>query len=141
MLLVPFAQIGVSIYPNILSVYLLYLFTLNVTLVVHHKLTVEHSVHFHTTVSFYASRTCSSTISLASSKNRHNLKSALIIAPVNIWLSNATSISRQTRDLSLRFAYPPPTCMKRHSNYIFASASRAILFTTDCLCPTARREA
>ena len=45
----------------------------------------------------------------------------------------------QTRDLLSRLAYPSPTCTKRRSNCVFASASRAILATTDCMCPTARR--
>ncbi|KYN24373.1 hypothetical protein ALC57_04024, partial [Trachymyrmex cornetzi] len=51
-----------------------------------------------------------------------------ITTPVTIRLSNAASISLQTRDCSLLLAYsplayPPPTCTKRRSNCVFAPAS------------------
>ena len=39
-----------------------------------------------------------------------------------------------------RTRHSPPTCTKRRSNCDFASASRAIFATANCLCPTARRK-
>jgi len=63
-----------------------------------------------------------------------------ITAPVNIQLSNAASISHQTRNRLLPLGYSPlanslPMCIKHRSNCDFASA---ILTTADCLCPTVR---
>jgi len=71
-----------------------------------------------------ASRTRSRATFPASSKNRRDsMWLEFITAPVNI-LSNAASISHQTRDRSLLLAYSPPMCMKHRSNCDFAPASR-----------------
>ena len=65
-----------------------------------------------------------------------------ITAPINI-LSNAASISRQTRDRSLPLAYSPlaysPLMCTNVTLIATLHANRTILAIVDCLCPTARR--
>ena len=68
MSLVPLAQIDVSVYLVVLCYY-----ALISTFILRRELTIERGVHFYTTVSFYTSRTHSSTISLASSNKTPQL--------------------------------------------------------------------
>jgi len=83
-----------------------------------------------------ASRTRSRATFSASSKNRRgSMWLEFITAPVNIRLSNATSISHQTRDRC--YSHTRHQCAWNVAP--IATASRSILATTDCLCPTARR--
>ena len=129
MLLVPLAQIG--IYLAVLCNY-----ALISTFILCRELTIECGVYFYITVFLTTSRTSFKTTLL--------LKTAAarleFIAPVKIRLSNAASISHQTRNRLLPLGYSPlanslPMCMKHRSNCDFASA---ILTTADCLCPTVR---
>jgi len=74
----------------------------------------------------------------ASSKN---YRGSIVIRAYHLSIYDFWTRRRQTlRDHSLPFTYSPPMCTKRRFNCDFAFASHVILFTVDCLCPTARRE-
>jgi len=132
------AYIDTSIYFAVLCNYAL----ISLSFIVHRKLAVECDVYFYITVSFYS-------VSHSLNFSHFHYIVSVFQKP---WLyvirvdhctgqntfSKAASISRQKRSIvSIRVLV---TNVHESSLQLWVFASRVILVTTDCLCPTVRRE-